>query len=74
LWSVLEADAMQIAVDAVANVWNDWTAIRDYFASYNQKKPRKWYFWDYYFTPERDAYGLNFLVYEIQDGKLVNWK
>jgi branched-chain amino acid transport system substrate-binding protein len=74
LWIVLEAEAMQLAIDAITNVWNNGTAIKNYFTSFNANKLRQGYFWDYYFTPERDAYGLDFLVYEIQDGKLVNGK
>jgi branched-chain amino acid transport system substrate-binding protein len=74
LWIVLESEAMQLAIDAITNVWNNGTAIKNYFTSFNANKLRQGYFWDYYFTPERDAYGLDFLVYEIQDGKLVNGK
>lgn len=74
LRAVLEWDAMQLAIDAVMKVGNDGTAIKNYFTSYNSNSPRKWYFWDYYFTPERDAHGLNFLVYEMKDWKLVNGK
>lgn len=74
LFSVLEADAMSLAIDAIVNVGDNWTAIKDYFTSFNNNKPINWYFWDYYFTPKRDAHGLSFLVYEIQDWKLVNWK
>jgi hypothetical protein len=65
---------MSLAIDAIVAVGNDWTAIKDYFTSFNSNKPINWYFWDYYFTPKRDAYGLSFLVYEIQDWKLVNGK
>lgn len=74
LFLVLEADAMQLTVDAITQVWNDGTAIKDYFTNFNKTAPREWYFWDYYFTTERDANWLDFLVYEIQDWKLVNGK
>lgn len=74
LFSVLEADAMSLAIQAIVKVGNDWTVIKDYFTSFNSNKPINGYFWDYYFTPQRDAYGLSFLVYEIQDWQLVNWK
>ncbi len=74
LRAVLEWDAMQLAIDAVVEAGNDWVKIKNYFTSYNSTNPRKGYFWDYYFTPERDAHGLNFLVYEIKDGQLVNGK
>ena len=74
LFSVLEADAMSLAIDAIVSVGNDGTAIKNYFTSFDSDNQIKWYFGDYYFTPQRDAHGLNFLVYEIQDGHLVNWK
>jgi hypothetical protein len=74
LWSILEADAMSLAIDAVVQVGNEGEAIKKYFTSFNAETPRKGYLGDYYFTPERDAHGLNFLVYDIKDGKLVNGK
>lgn len=74
LWSILEADAMSLAIDAVVQAGNDGTAIKNYFTSFNSSSPIKGYLGDYYFTPERDVHGLNFLVYEIKDGKLVNGK
>lgn len=74
LRAVLEWDAMQLAIDAVVEAGNNWEKIKTYFTSYNSSSPRKWFFWDYYFTPERDAHGLDFLVYEIKDGQLVNGK
>ena len=74
LFSVLEADAMSLAIDAIKQVGNNGESIKNYFTSFDAKNPRKWYFGDYYFTPQRDAHGLNFLVYEIQDWQLVNWK
>ena len=74
LRAVLEGDAMQLTLDAVKKVGNDGEKIKNYFTSYTSANPRKGYFWDYYFTPERDAHGLNFLVYEMKDGKLVNGK
>jgi len=74
LFSVLEADAMSLAIDAIVAVGNDWTAIKDYFTSFNNKNKIKWYFGNYYFTPQRDAHWLSFLVYEIQDWQLVNGK
>jgi hypothetical protein len=58
----LDADAMQLAIDAAVNAWNDGTAIKDYFTSFNASNLRKWYFGDYYFTPERDAHGLGHLL------------
>ena len=74
LWSILEADAMSLAIDAIVNVGDNGELIKNYFTSFNTDTPIKWYLGDYYFTPERDIHGLNFLVYEIKDGKLVNGK
>jgi hypothetical protein len=37
----------------------------------NAQNPKSGYFGNYYFTPERNAEGLGFLIYEIQNGKLV---
>lgn len=67
---VLEAEATNLVFDAiVANGYNA-TAIKQYFDSFNAAHQRKWYFGDYYFSPKRDAVGLNFLVYEEKNGKL----
>ncbi|MFZ2150519.1 MAG: ABC transporter substrate-binding protein [Candidatus Absconditicoccaceae bacterium] len=74
LFSVLEADAMSLAIKAIVKAGNDGTAIKDYFTSFNSDSQIKGYFGNYYFTPQRDAHGLSFLVYEIQDGQLVNGK
>jgi hypothetical protein len=74
LWTVLEAEAASLVIEAITHVGNDGTAIKNYITNFNDNDPKNWYFGKYYFTPERQAHGLDFLVYEIKDGKLANGK
>jgi hypothetical protein len=67
----LDAEAMQLAIDAIQAVGNDATAIKDYITSFNASHLKMGYFGDYYFNAERTAEGLGFLIYEFQDGNLV---
>ena len=74
LWMVLSSEALSLAIDAAVKAWNNATAIRNYFTSFNATTPRDGYFGKYYFTAKRDAHGLNYLVYDIKDGQLTNGK
>lgn len=47
---VLEADAMQLAIDAVKKVGNDGTAIKDYIASFGPQKTISGLLGNYYFN------------------------
>ena len=71
VWIVLEAETMNFILDAIKTVWSNGTAIRDYFTSFNANNQRNGYFGKYYFSPERDAAGLDFMMYQVKDGKLV---
>jgi hypothetical protein len=73
-WIVFESEAVSLLIDAIKENWNTSEWIRDYFNNLNKNNKRKWYFGDYYFTENRDANWLDFLVYEMKDGKLVNGK
>lgn len=73
-WIIFESEWISLLIDAIKENWNNSDWIRRYLNSFNENNKRKWYFWDYYFTPERDANGLDFLVYEVKDGQLVNGK
>lgn len=74
LWTVLEAESLNIVLDAIKTNWYNSDSIKNYFNSFNWASQRDWYFGKYYFSPQRDAVWLNFLVYEVKDGKLINSK
>ena len=71
VWIVLEAETMNMILDAVKTVGANGTAIRDYFTSFNVNNERDWLFGKYYFSPERDAAGLDFMMYQVKDGKSI---
>jgi hypothetical protein len=71
---ILEAEAMDLTLTALQEAGNNAEAIKTYFTALNEKNKKSGYFGDYYFTSERTAEGLGFLVYEIQNGKLVEVK
>jgi ABC-type branched-subunit amino acid transport system substrate-binding protein len=62
----LDAEAMQIVLEAIATVGNDATAIKDYLTSFTPTHLKSGYFGDYYFNEERTAEGLGRLIYEFQ--------
>jgi hypothetical protein len=68
---VLSAEAMDLTLEALQNVGNNAEAIKDYFTAFNPEKKKSGYFGDYYFNKERTVEGLDFLVYELQDGELI---
>lgn len=72
LWTLLEAESMSLVFDAIKTNWYTSDAIKNYFNSLNWANQRVWHFGKYFFSPERDAVWLNFLVYEVKDGKLIN--
>jgi hypothetical protein len=41
LWSILEADAMSLAIDAIVNVGDNGELIKNYFTSFNTDTPIK---------------------------------
>ncbi|MDR0651508.1 MAG: hypothetical protein LBG59_09235 [Candidatus Peribacteria bacterium] len=67
----LDAEAIQLAIDAIQTVGNDAEAIKNYINSFNVSHLKSGYFGEYYFNDERTAEGLGFLVYEFQNGELV---
>lgn len=68
---VLEADAMQLAIDAVKKVGNDGTAIKDYIASFGPQKTISGLLGSYYFNSKWDGQGLQFAIKKFTDGKLI---
>jgi hypothetical protein len=68
---ILGAEVMNLTLDAIDHVGNTAEAIKDYVTALNANNPKHGYFGEYYFSPERNAEGLGFLIYEIQDGALV---
>jgi len=70
-YDVLLAEWLSLTLDAVKNVWYDADAIKNYFNSFNSSNQRDGYFGKYYFSPERDAVGLNFVIYQVNNGELT---
>lgn len=64
---VLDAESLQLAIDAITMVGNDANAIREYIASYTQENPRDGLFGQYYFNRDGDGQGLSFIVQQIQN-------
>jgi hypothetical protein len=71
LWFVLGAEVMNLTLEAIEKVGDNAEAIKDYVTALHPENKKSGYFGDYYFTSDRNAEGLGFLVYEIQDGQLV---
>jgi hypothetical protein len=64
---VLDAESLQLAIDAITAVGNDANAIREFVAAYNAESPRDGLFGDYYFNRAGDGQGLRFVVQQMQD-------
>ncbi|MDR0607768.1 MAG: hypothetical protein LBG52_05500 [Candidatus Peribacteria bacterium] len=62
---------MDLTLEAIEQVGNNAEAIKEYITALSPENAKQGYFGDYYFTPERNAEGLGFLIYEIQEGALV---
>jgi len=71
LFAVLEAESLDLVLDGIkANGYNA-TKVKQYLDSFTANNPRDGFFGKYYFSPERSAVGLNFLAYQIKNGKAV---
>ena len=46
---ILDAESLQLTIDAITMVGNDANAIREYIAAYDSENPRNGLFGDYYF-------------------------
>jgi len=69
---VLDAESLQLAIDAITAVGNDANAIREFVAAYNAESPRDGLFGDYYFNRAGDGQGLRFVVQQMQDWGLIS--
>ncbi len=67
----LMGEAMSLSLDAIKQNWYTADGIKAYFDSYSASNLRDWYFGKYYFGPQRDAIGLNFVIYEVINGKKI---
>ena len=72
--TVLEWETFLTALDAITNKWNNSELIKNYIYSFNANNLRDGLFWWYYFSSEREAVGLEYLIYEIQNWELIEEK
>jgi len=68
---ILDAESLQLTIDAITMVGNDANAIREYIAAYDSENPRNGLFGDYYFDRDWDGQGLRFVVQQMQDWELI---
>jgi len=71
---VIEADAMQLAINAIKKVGNNAEKIRAYIDSFSSAKPIAGLLGKYYFNDTNDGQGLKFAVKTFADGKLVDFE
>lgn len=71
---VLEADAMQLAIDAIKEVGNNGDAIKHYLSSFGPKNTISGLLGNYYFNSKNDGQGLQFAIKKFADGKLIELK
>lgn len=71
---VIEADAMQLAINAIKKAGNNAEAVREYIAGFSANKPIAGLLGKYYFNDTNDGQGLRFAVKTFADGKLVDFK
>lgn len=71
---VLEADAMQLAIDAIKEVGNNGEAIKKYISSFGPQHTITGLLGHYYFNNKGDGQGLAFAIKKFADGKLIELK
>lgn len=71
---VLEADAMQLAIDAIKEVGNNGEAIKQYVSSFGSQHTITGLLGHYYFNNKGDGQGLAFAIKKFADGKLIELK
>ncbi len=71
---VIEADAMQLAINAIKKVGNNAEKIRAYVDWFSSAKPIAGLLGKYYFNETNDGQGLQFAVKTFAGGKLVDFK
>lgn len=71
---VIDADAMQLAINAIKKVGNNADAVRNYIAGFTANKPIAGLLGKYYFNDTNDGQWLKFAVKTFADGKLVDFK
>ncbi len=71
---IIEADAMQLAMNSIKKVGNNAEKIKAYIDSFSSAKPIAGLLGKYYFNDTNDGQGLQFAVKTFADGKLVDFK
>lgn len=69
---VLEADAMQLAIDALKKSGNNGDAVKEYISGFGPKHTISGLLGTYYFNSKNDGQGLHFAIKKYENGKLVN--
>ncbi len=69
LFVILEAESMELILDAIAEVWIDSQRLQDYLLTLDSSNKRNWIFWKYYFEWS-EAVWLKFLVKQFKNWEL----